>query len=146
MSVYGISGLFRQRFDGITPFGGYFFKAVNQLDGALVDKWGLSRIFGEIEEDRISFNKRYEGKEDDIQYSFQQKEKDGLWLGEWKARFASGLIDRGRVVCKIHLDWEGFRQGTIDGWAHNLLEDMVEAGMLRKIEDPKTGEEFIEPV
>ena len=75
-------------------------------------------------------------------YQFRKKNEIGLWLGEWVHE--QGFS--GRAVCKIHDDWEGLRRGTVDDWAHNLVEDMVDAGILEKFDDPETGEEMVKPV
>lgn len=157
--VYSISGLF---IEGHTPhqakfFGGFFSVRTDSnepresfLDmpftGHLVDCYGKSKIYGEIGSQRFRFDKQYESSESLIEYHFK-KNAQGIWVGEY---FGEGRIGKGYATVKTNLDWKGVdmivpRPFDPEGWAKDLLEQMVDNGMLEIVKDDKTGEELVIP-
>ena len=157
--VYSISGLFVERhsLSQAKFFGGFFSVRTNvneqrqnvlamPFNGSLVDCYGMSEIVGEISPAELRFNKRYTRNEDQIQYHFRKNE-NGVWVGEYSA---NERIGTGYTVAKINLDWKGVdmivpRHFDPEGWTKDLLEQMVNNGMLEIVKDGKTGEEVVVP-
>ena len=116
------------------------------FNGSLVDYYGMSEIAGEISPVELGFNKRYIRNGSPIQYNFRKNEK-GIWVGEYSA---NERIGTGYATVKINLDWKGVdmivpRPFDHEGWAKDLLEQMVDEGMLELKRDEKTGEEVVIP-
>ena len=157
--VYSMSGLFVEKHSPHQAkyFGGFFSVRKNPneprrnilampFNGSLVDCYGHSEIVGEISSVEMRFNKTYLNNGKIIQYQFKKNEKE-IWVGEYSA---DELIGNGFAKAKTNLDWAGVnmivpRRYDPEGWAKDLLEDMVERRMLKIIKDEETGEEFVIP-
>ena len=72
----------RAMFHGVIVFNGF----ENGADGLLLDQYGKSFLFEvEVSNHIFSFKKRYSGRTDVIEYSFNKKSKDRTTLvGTWK--------------------------------------------------------------
>ena len=158
-NVYSISGFF---VEGHSPnqaryFGGFFSVRTNPnepgnnflampFNGSLVDCYGMSGIEGEISFYELIFKKFHGQNGNLIQYCFE-RDKDRIWIGRYSAREGIG---NGYASAKINLDWQGVdmivsRSFDPEGWAKDLLEQMVDKGMLEIKRDEKTGEEVVVP-
>lgn len=115
------------------------------FSGSLVDCYGMSDIDGEISPHEFIFDKKYRHGAQ-IKYEFKKNDK-GIWVGEYSA---GGGIGKGYATAQTNLDWRGVEfiypePVNPEEWAKNLLEQMVDNGMLEIVKDNKTGEEVVLP-
>jgi len=141
--IYSITGFYNNGFPRATiPFGGFFLASDIgtslglEIRGELTDIYGRSSISGLLAGDRMGFGKRYGDRDYEIQYKFQKNE-NGLWLGT----YASEDTGKNKAVCKLDCAFKGIvliegEQMDPEQWAKDLLESMVEQGMLEIVPEP----------
>lgn len=148
--LHSITGLFYESFPGISPWGGFFIRGIDDIEdlieGMLIDTHGYSKIQGVMYPDSLSFLKTYKNKGDSYNYSFSLK--DGIWLGEYESTSADY---RGRSVCKTNLcindlSFRKFDLSTPQGYVKALVDSMISSGQLESYKDPETGEEMLRPL
>jgi len=149
-NLHAICGLYHEAFTGIKPFGGYIIAEGDKIDGFLTDIHGHSRIEGAMTQEDLEFTKTYDRPGTPINYRFKL-DKAGIWKGEYEFSRAGETMGGDRAVCRTHLCFENMTFRLYDSrknpeeWAKMLLEGMVDEGMLKIVEDPETGQEFVEP-
>src|SRR3989338_1405377 len=93
-SIENVNGIFQVNFSGIVK--------INQgaINGRLLDYYGLSTINGEISENYLSFEKRYETrKKDVVKYEFTRQ--GDLWIGRFKERtsyLSQDIVYNGQIA------------------------------------------------
>jgi len=149
--IYSITGMFNEPHGSrIGIFGGWFAlqqSATSALEeslrGMLIDPHGASEIFGSLSPLALIFDKKYSSREQIIPYIFDKNE-NGIWLGRYTFEDLSG-----KAVCKIERNWQNLHMiepESIDPeqWAKDLIEDMVDRGMLKEVRGKK-GEKLLIP-
>lgn len=142
VEFYQIGGLFMQSRYPPIIFGGWFRMDEGQdtFEGGLMDGWGLSKIEGLLREEQLTFDKRYQGREDVIHYSFE-KEGD-LWVGSYDGSktLKGGALAKTNKISFSRDDIS--RQSFTEEHAQNLIHRMVEEGYLETCEG-EDGEECL---
>ncbi len=155
--VHSITGLFVEKHSPRQAkyFGGFLALRLDEksqesiipFNGFLVDIYGSSKIYGMIGDKNLHFSKEYDLTGNYINYTFE-KNKDGIWVGRYNTLEKS--IGEGLAFAKTNLNWQGLSMRVptpgSDGWAHDLIDDMINEGMLEIIHDKNTGQEFIKPI
>lgn len=149
--LHSITGLFFERFPGISPWGGYFIRGTEEdessIEGKLVDLDGISDINGTMDPELLEFRKQYEANnEESFDYKFSMG--NGIWVGEYVSTATTSF--RGGSVCKTNLCIEDltfrkFDMTTPEGCTKALVTSMIEDGSLESYKDPDTGEDMIRP-
>jgi len=145
-NLFSICGCMNIPIEGITPFGGFFVNNFYGTDdnffvGLLADDYGLSKIKGiYFEKDKIRFEKDYQNREDIINYDFEFNKKKNIWLGNYNGE-KSG---KGKAICEINSALKGLLFGervpmTDEEFARRLINNMIDRGMLIKVEDNEIG-------
>ncbi|MBI3334700.1 hypothetical protein HYZ97_04385 [Candidatus Pacearchaeota archaeon] len=102
--LWSITGWFEQIQNDIpaTAFGGYFrldLELNEIVQGQMIDVWGPSIIKGEMSDREMQFKKRYEFREDIIEYKF--KKQGYLWVGGYQGNIGVGEGKAQCVAAKI---------------------------------------------
>lgn len=151
--LHSITGMFVESFPGTSPWGGYLIKGANnednQIEGQLIDNYGLSSILGTMNDNSLIFKKQYSiehGNGQSFWYSYELK--DGLWIGGYTS---TRVYYEGKAICKTHLcikdmNFRKFDVTTPEGYMKAIIESMVESGMLERFDDQDSGEEMFRPI
>ena len=149
--LYSITGLFVEDFPGISPWGGHFIRGIDKnsiaIEGLLSDIWGMSRIAGIMDKDRLKFRKEYDATNRNQSFNYDFVLKEGIWQG----RYTSTQTDyHGDSVCKTalclnKLDFRNVDLRTPEGFSKAIVESMVQTGKLEQFTDPDTSEIMVKP-
>ena len=157
MKSYNLAGVFVQVFGrGNGIFEGLGLKHNednNSFSGNLMDYYGPSKIAGSLnlESGVMTFDKRYQGRGDVIDYSF--KKEGDIWIGEFNYDGSFG----GRASCELYpenksasIDWkevaraECFSAEDSERFAKTMVNALIERGYLEVVgEDPETGDKLL---
>ena len=148
--LYSIVGVINEPLIGIHPFGGFFNAFLERdtrnlefpFEGMLIDNWGHSKIEGTLTPYDLKFNKIDKGRTDVLEYSFKKRENE-MWFGDYH----NNTCGFGKAVCSINPFLDNLKLGianiSTEQWAHDLVDNMVKTGRLKKVKDPETGEDLI---
>ncbi len=142
--LYSIVGVFDEVFR-LVPFGGYFVRGLkgcsqNQIVGQIVDRYGQSKIEGQLDEENglLEFRKQYMGCNSEQVFDYKFSLEKGIWQG----RFSSPSRDwSGRSSCKIDLFRKLIEKSPGECSEIELVAGAIMAGLVEVVEGSETEQE-----